>query len=237
MEDPGVVDVQPQNTIHPDQSKILEKITLAAVKTWSAQEVVNEFLAPLNLGHLGPMFKANSITGTLLLTLSKDDLRAMKILHVGDRLYIMSTLAIVKRENKMARRNKTLFSIDTPDGGMAYYGDVATCLKYKLCPCMMETIKYTITEQGIWERTIPPFCSPCTGQTNNFEDFRFYKEKKYEYKRCCCMRYHELTIIFRHTDGGKGQHVQMVIDHPRANNSDLGKVVDSRVHATNIAAN
>ena len=37
--------------------------------------------------------------------------------------------ASVKRENKMARRNKTLFSIDTPEGGMAYYGDVATCLK------------------------------------------------------------------------------------------------------------
>eukprot|EP00041_Stephanoeca_diplocostata_P004059 m.40555 g.40555 ORF g.40555 m.40555 type:complete len:254 (-) comp14828_c0_seq1:235-996(-) len=180
----------------PDEFDLVES-TLQSyspdeVEAWSVLDVCEKFLVPLGLAKLQQTFVDEKITGHVLLTLDKRDLKELDLGIIGDLVLVDRSLEILRREFKKVQREKVLWYGRWPEGGIAYYENGGQCCVYTLCGCLFSTLDYRFTSMGIKIRTNPPTCNICCRPMfNDNSDYRFLKDID-AYERptlsCCCIR-------------------------------------------------
>jgi len=208
----------------PDPTETLQKLDPAEVKLWPIDKVVDEFLVPIGLADLGSIFKENNITGDVLLSLDKRDLKDMKIANVGDRFYIDQCLDNLRKHYHRMKREKVIWKGFTPAGPVAYFDSCWQCVAFKACKCFMKQDSIKITAQGYTKRKDPPPCNIfCVGLTNDFEDFRLLKNVQWSEKRyCICLSKRICMLQFdasAQDGGGTDMRIKDVeIAHPDMTN-------------------
>lgn len=187
-----VVGVQPtaDSTDFEEHNKHIQNLNPQDVEGWSVMEVCQMFLVPLGLAHLQQTFVDHKVTGHVLLTLDKSDLREMHIHAVGDRVYIDRNLVDLKKHARKIERERTLWEGTLPGGPIQYYNNCSHMIRYKCCGCCMVKVHLKITAQGFRHRTNAPSCNLCClPMTNDFNDFRFLKDVNSKMTPCClCFR-------------------------------------------------
>lgn len=182
----------------PDPAAVLLALNPEEVKNWTHEQVIQEFLGPIGLEHLGPLFQENNVTGDVLLHLEKRDLKDMKIANVGDRLYIDQCLDSLRKHNQRLKREKVIWRGETPPGKVSYFDTCWQCMAFKFCKCFMSPRFIKITAQGYTRRDEPPALNICCyGLSNDFEDFRLLKDIQWqEDRRWCCLSTKKCILQF-----------------------------------------
>lgn len=159
-----------------DFREYFQSLQIDGVLKWDPREVSERFLRPMNLAPLSQLFIEHKINGRTLLGLSKDDLRAMKILAIGDRVLISNAIKLLAKIQVRAERDRIVWEGSTPTGGIAYYSSVFQMCSYKYFPCCNAYTRWRLTPTGIRERRDPPQCNVCCQRTvNDYKDIRFLK--------------------------------------------------------------
>lgn len=230
------IDQQPVGVVggnFPDPKEVLQALDPNEVKMWSVEKVIEEFVKPIGLGDLQSLFIENNITGDVLLSLDKRDLKDMKIANVGDRLYIDQCLDNLRKHYQRLKREKIIWKGMTPPGPVAYFESCWQCVAFKVCKCFMKQDAIKITAQGYTARADPPPCNiMCVGLTNDFEDFRLLKNVQWEERRyCCCLSKRMCLLQFdesaqdrQRTSGGPPPIKNVTIAHPDMTN-EMIKVI------------
>lgn len=186
-----------------EHHKYIQELNPQVVEGWSVMEVCQLFLRPLGLKHLQQTFVDHKVTGHVLLTLDKNDLREMHIHAVGDRVYIDRSLVDLKKHARKIERERTLWEGELPAGPLQYYQGFCHMLRYKCCGCCFVKIHLKVTAQGFRQRTNAPSCNFfCLSMTNDFNDFRFLKDVNSRIEPCClCFRHkREIELEFDSTE-------------------------------------
>eukprot|EP00794_Sanderia_malayensis_P012135 gene12135-13388_t len=87
------------------------------VGRWSPEEVINNFVERIGLGYLNEVFLANKITGRALILLNEGHLKEMGIQAIGDRVYMLDMITLLKKKKKELDTSATLWSGETPAPG------------------------------------------------------------------------------------------------------------------------
>eukprot|EP00039_Didymoeca_costata_P027381 m.18292 g.18292 ORF g.18292 m.18292 type:complete len:238 (+) comp6273_c0_seq1:177-890(+) len=235
----AAVDSQPTGTFS-DPAETLKDLDPNEVKKWTTKEVIENFLTPIGLQQLAELFNKHSITGAVLLSLDKKDLKDMKIFHVGERLYIDHCLEALRRQAKKLERETSLWKGVYPTGSIAYYESFWECFKYKCCPCCMPLTHLKVTAQGFTRRDNPPACNcACQGMTNDFEDFRLLKDIDWADRRSCiCLHRREMVMKFdasNKAESGGSRVKEQIIRHPDMTEDLVRKIKNAWTEARLVA--
>eukprot|EP00041_Stephanoeca_diplocostata_P015312 m.291995 g.291995 ORF g.291995 m.291995 type:complete len:360 (+) comp19992_c0_seq3:192-1271(+) len=199
-----------------DFREYFQSLKIEGVLKWDPREVSERFLRPMNLAPLSQLFIEHKINGRTLLGLSKDDLRAMKILAIGDRVLISNAIKLLAKIQVRAERDRIVWEGSTPTGGIAYYSSIFEMCSYKCFPCCNSYTRWRLTPTGIRERRDPPQCNLCCQRTvNDYKDIRFLKDVdwRWEYQCMCCQKRREVMMLFDH-DQTVGDSDEVIIAHP-----------------------
>jgi len=163
------------------------------VGEWSYQDVVSQFIAKLDgCGYAGELFIANRINGKALMLLREEHLKEMGIQAIGDRVYMLEMIQLLKKKKKELMTTATLWSGETPADGCAYNKNCWHCIRRYLCPCCISRTYWKVTGQGVFYRKVPPCRQHFGTVSTEYMDYRFFKdlELKEEHQCCCfCQRY------------------------------------------------
>lgn len=153
--------------------------------------------------------------------LSKGDLMDMRITSVGEKVFIMNSLDLLRKSETLADRDKVQWTATMPFDSVSYYDSFSECCQYKLCGCMFDRTVVEVTATGVTEKRRPPetctYCSPVK-KSNNF-DLRFMKTIDWTHDpRCMCFcRRAEMVLAFE-TDGeGAAKLENLTVAHPHVN--------------------
>eukprot|EP00041_Stephanoeca_diplocostata_P030247 m.909371 g.909371 ORF g.909371 m.909371 type:complete len:277 (-) comp23720_c0_seq4:2341-3171(-) len=212
------------------------KLDLEDIRRWDPTAVVKNFLLPLGLPHLSELFQDHNINGTVLLNLTKADLKEMNRegisrtgqgMRLGDRVFVLSAIHRMNRIESAADKTKSIWTVRTPEGGVMYFDGCRQCAAYTLCGCCMNHTFFTLNKQGMQikqQKAQKGGC--CQGETNDFLDFRFLKKVDAVVTPCVpcyCMDRKALVLTFfvdeRHNQSSTQSHKQhgqntVVILHP-----------------------
>jgi len=184
------------------------------VKAWSIQQVIDNFLIPIELGHLSQFFHEHKVTGSVLVALTKTDLMFMGYpadrrvknndrsqIAIGDRVYLDNILEIVRRGVMFMDMDKIVWKVFFPMGSFQYYDSCMQFIQYKCCGACMERNMAELTPRGLTIRRRPPkkLFGCCVEFNDDYMDMRMLKDvdHKVEYKCCCngCPR-NEMRMTF-----------------------------------------
>lgn len=182
--------------------KYILELDAGQVSTWSPQDVANLFIEKINCGYANEMFLANKINGRALMLLREDHLKEMGIQAIGDRVYMLDMIKLLKKKKKEMETTASLWSGETPNGGCEYSKGIFHCIKRYVCPCCVSRTYWKITGQGVFYRKVPP-CRQYFGTVSTeYMDYRFFKdlELKEEPSCCCFCRRHMLEIYVNDRD-------------------------------------
>lgn len=197
------------------------------VATWSTQDVINMFVERINCGYANEMFLANKINGKALMLLREDHLKEMGIQAIGDRVYMLEMIKVLKKKKKELETTAALWSGETPAGGCEYSKSIFHCCRRYVCPCCHSRTYWKVTGQGVFYRKVPP-CRKYFGTVSTeYMDYRFFKdlELKEEHLCCCFCRRHTLELYVNDKDAKAserdGDHesafgVPHILLHPEA---------------------
>lgn len=172
------------------------------VSTWTEQDVVNLFVEKIGVGYANEMFLANKINGKALMLLREDHLKEMGIQAIGDRVYMLEMINVLKKKKKELETTAALWSGETPAGGCAYSKSIFHCCRRYVCPCCHARTYWKVTGQGVFYRKVPP-CRKYFGPVSTeYMDFRFFKdlELKEENLCCCFCKRHTLELYVNDRD-------------------------------------
>ena len=80
----------------------------------------------------------------------------MGITCLGDRIYLMELIGLLKKKKKEAELNASLWSGVVPAPGLAYKEDCGECCVTTCCPCCVAKTYWRVTGQGVFYRKEPP---------------------------------------------------------------------------------
>lgn len=162
------------------------------VAAWSTQDVINNFVEKIGCGYANELFLANKINGKSLMLLREDHLKEMGVQAIGDRVYMLEMIGLLKKKKKELETTVALWSGEMPAPGCANSKNCGHCLRRYLCPCCVSRTYWKVTGQGVFYRKVPP-CRQYFGTiSTEYMDYRFFKdlELKEEHACCCfCARY------------------------------------------------
>lgn len=202
--DGGPIAVQPSSSSGID-NYILD-LDPSQVEQWSAQDVVTNFVSRLNgCEYAGEFFLANRISGKALVLLTEAHLKEMGIQAIGDRVYMLEMIQLLKKKKIELQTTATLWSGETPADGCAYNKNLWHCLRRYTCYCCVSRTYWKVTGQGVFYRKVPP-CRQYFGTVSTeYMDYRFFKdlELKEEHACCCfCQRYRLQMFVDDKDQGG-----------------------------------
>jgi len=213
--------------------KYVSELNYSDMKQWDAKQVSTKFLVPIGLGKLSPFFEHHRVTGRVLANLKKEDFKDMKIMSVGDRIFLTELVRELQLKYRRDVFNAVVWSGTVPavEGGIAYFPSIWSYLAYKCCPCLSNTEEYEFSRQGLKIKKNPPACIVCCGDTSNeFNDIRFLKDLDWSTeKQCCgCLTRRVMTMIF--LDEGQAAHDGVApktktIPHPNINQEEINKLL------------
>jgi len=172
------------------------------VATWTPEDVINFFVEKVGLGYLNEAFLANKITGRALMLLTEDHLKEMGVHAIGDRVYLIDMIGLLKKKKKELETSATLWSGETPATGFAYSKGCCHGIGRILCPCCITRTYWKVTAQGVFYREVPPFRKHFGTVSTEYMDFRFFKdlELKENFFFCCCCKRHALEMYVEDKD-------------------------------------
>jgi len=136
---------------------------------WDAP-TVGEWLAQLGLAMYSHNFVTHQITGDLLETVEKDDLRELGVNLVGHRLLLMREIASLRRKAEGLERGKMLWQADEV---VQRGGPIGFFKHYLLCrPCLRGPDHYKLTGRALVLlrprelRPPPRFLATCTAPSS-----------------------------------------------------------------------
>eukprot|EP00036_Acanthoecidae_sp_10tr_P009564 CAMPEP_0182926098 /NCGR_PEP_ID=MMETSP0105_2-20130417/10823_1 /TAXON_ID=81532 ORGANISM="Acanthoeca-like sp., Strain 10tr" /NCGR_SAMPLE_ID=MMETSP0105_2 /ASSEMBLY_ACC=CAM_ASM_000205 /LENGTH=291 /DNA_ID=CAMNT_0025063971 /DNA_START=15 /DNA_END=890 /DNA_ORIENTATION=+ len=195
-----------------------DSLDMDEVVKWLPVDVAEHFLKTIGLGAFSQTFIEHKISGRTLLGLSKQDLIAMKILAIGDRVLISNAVKYLAKIQVRKERDRIVWEGATPSGGIAYYETCLDCVLYKLFPCACALSRWRLTPTGIRERRDPPPCNLCCLETvNDYKDIRFLKDvdSRWEFQCLCFCKRRSMMLLFDH-DQTVGDADEIHISHPDA---------------------
>eukprot|EP00040_Diaphanoeca_grandis_P044228 m.11711 g.11711 ORF g.11711 m.11711 type:complete len:355 (+) comp8939_c0_seq1:193-1257(+) len=195
----------------------LNTLPLDQVLTWTPQDVVDKFLTLINLEMYGQVFVDQKINGSVLLTLTRTDLRFMKKeISMGDRVIISDAAQYLAKEKLFYDAARIAWKGSFPTGSMQYYKSCYQFTVYRCCPCFADLTHFRLTPRYFsvtYDRSRANFC--CTGKRTDYHNLSFLKDVDWQKKYCCfCYTYNELRLIFEYIDKGKNDEDWIQIAHP-----------------------
>jgi len=186
----GVITSQPTETSGVENYVV--NLDAAQVAAWSVQEVISNFLERVNMTYANELFMANKINGKSLMLLREDHLKEMGIQAIGDRVYMLEMIQLLKKKKRELETTASLWSGETPAEGCAYSKNCWHCVRRYTCPCCVSRVYWKVTGQGVFYRKVPPCRQHFGTVSTEYMDYRFFKdlELKEEHLCCCfCQRY------------------------------------------------
>eukprot|EP00037_Helgoeca_nana_P036967 m.13839 g.13839 ORF g.13839 m.13839 type:complete len:305 (+) comp8241_c0_seq1:96-1010(+) len=208
--------------------KFIQDLELPAIDNWGVKEVVEIFLPGIGLDtpSCKEIFHKHRINGAVLLHMTKPDIddlglslngidpmpaptlgSGQNLLTLGDRVYVWDLIQILQHKQRRIDRNKVIWSIQVPTGGVQYFSGTIECLKYKLCPGCMPYDHYTLTLGEIQIDMRPPrTCMHwCVPTEVTIKDLRFLKDVD-TIEQCgncpfCCHKKRGMTVAFHQETG------------------------------------
>ena len=86
----------------------------------------------------------------------------MGITVLGDRIYLMDLIMLLKKKKKEVELSSAQWSGVTPAPGIAYKEDCGECCLAYCCPCCLAKVFWRVTGQGVFYKKEPP-CGLTTG--------------------------------------------------------------------------
>mmetsp|Transcript_16457 Transcript_16457/g.38567 ORF Transcript_16457/g.38567 Transcript_16457/m.38567 type:complete len:233 (+) Transcript_16457:42-740(+) len=113
--------------------------------TWSAEDVAR-FFTEKGYGEYASLWVEHRLTGSRVVMMKPDDLRAMGIAKIGDRLGIQKELRSLKSVARAVDRTKVI--AEYKEG---YHGNALSRVLYETCGCCCprEPDKYTLTSSTL----------------------------------------------------------------------------------------
>lgn len=179
------------------------------VASWSAEDVVEQFVNRIGCSYASELFLANKITGKSLMMLREDHLKEMGVSAIGDRVYMLEMIGMLKKKKIEQQTTATLWSAETPADGCAYNKNCWHCIRRYTCPCCVSRTYWKVTGQGVFYRKVPPCREHFGTVSTEFMDYRFFKdlELKEEHACCCfCQRY-KLQLFVDDKDSSGAERV------------------------------
>jgi len=156
------------------------------VATWSPEDVVNMFVERIDCGYANEMFLANKINGKALMLLREDHLKEMGIQAIGDRVYMLEMIKLLKKKKRELETTAAKWSGETPAGGCEYSKSPFHCFRRYCCPCCHARTYWKVTGQGVFYRRVPP-CKRYFGSVSTeYMDYRFFKDLELKEENLCC---------------------------------------------------
>lgn len=196
------------------------------VKTWSPQQVADQFLANIGLGYLGEQFVMNKIGGNVLANLNESHLKEMGVSVLGDRIFLLEMVSYLKRKKIDVARSQALWTGQTPAPGCPYKRN---CCELCCPEFFYGPTRWRVTGQGIFYKDEPSCCFCCGTVNQEYIDYRFLKDLELKESRfCCCWRAKILEIYSEDKDSGAshrpeeglapdGAFAPHILKHPEAN--------------------
>ena len=200
------------NRISEAESYVLE-LDATQVATWSPTDVANKFVEKIGCRYANEIFISNKINGKSLMLLREDHLQEMGVQAIGDRVYMIDMIRMLKKKKMEVDTSATKWSGDTPVG----------CTQYCF-PCCFTRTYWKVTGQGVFTKTVPP-CRKCFASVSTeYMDYRFFKdlELKEEYLCCCFFKRYTLEMYVRgKSDQNGGNKIEewstpRLLIHPEA---------------------
>ena len=212
-----VISTQP--TQKSDMEQYLLDLDSKQVGSWSAEEVASHFLEKINCGNVSKQFLTNKIDGQILFMLQEEHLKEIGVSVIGERLYILKQISVLKKKKKEMDSTATLWSGETPTGGCAYSDNFIQYCQQKCCPCCVAKAYWKVTPQGVFHQRVPPcgrIC--CRTVTTDFMDYRFFKDIDVKKERdCCCGDRYMLEMYVNDADQEKAStFISHTLLHPHA---------------------
>ena len=95
-------------------------------------------------------------------TLRQNHLEEMGITVLGDRIYLMDLIMLLKKKKKEVELSSAQWSGVTPAPGIAYKEDCGECCLAYCCPCCLAKVFWRVTGQGVFYKKESP-CGLTTG--------------------------------------------------------------------------
>jgi len=222
---PNVISAQP--TAVSGVESYVRDLDASQVAVWSAQDVINNFIERIGCGYANEMFLANKISGKALMMLREDHLKEMGIQAIGDRVFLLDMINLLKKKKKELQTTASLWSGETPVSGIAYSKGLWHCMRKTCCPCCASRTYWKVTGQGVFYRKVPPCRENFGTVSTEYMDYRFFKDLELKEKHLCCcfcQRY-ELELYVddkdfvgsaKSTEAGPSFPIPHILLHPDA---------------------
>uniref|UniRef100_A0A7M5X4L7 SAM domain-containing protein n=1 Tax=Clytia hemisphaerica TaxID=252671 RepID=A0A7M5X4L7_9CNID len=223
--EPGSIAMQPGSSTGVE-NYILD-LDPEQVGQWSYQDVVAQFVNKLSgCEYAGELFLANRINGKSLMLLREEHLQEMGIQAIGDRVYMLEMVQLLKKKKKELQTTATLWSGETPADGCAYNKNCWHCIRRYTCPCCVSRTYWKVTGQGVFYRKVPP-CRQLFGTVSTEymdSDLQRSGLRKSTNVAAFCQRYKlemfvddkDHSATERGTDAGGAFTTPHVLRHPEA---------------------
>jgi len=179
-----VISQQP-SSVTGVESYVLD-LDATQVASWSVTDVVNLFVEKIGMGYTNELFMANKINGKSLMLLREEHLKEMGIQAIGDRVFMLDMISMLKKKKKEMQTTASLWSGEMPAAGCAYSKSCGHACRRYLCPCCVSRTYWKVTGQGVFYRKVPP-CRQYFGTVSTeYMDYRFFKDLELKEERLCC---------------------------------------------------